>query len=154
MVGSHTEIITECRAFCLALLPALVLSGCAELVRGNGDARKISESENDVIRNRVLQVPVSRAPEGQAGEAEDDEGGSAGAETSRKGGASFFSGGAPLINTNPAARGRLQAQGDGSITFNFIDAAISEVVRTILGDLLDVPYVIDTKVQGTRSTLA
>ncbi len=37
----------------------------------------------------------------------------------------------------------------GDITFNFVDANIREVVRTILGDELRANYIIDPKVQGT-----
>ncbi|PSL16111.1 type II secretion system protein D (GspD) [Marinobacterium halophilum] len=36
----------------------------------------------------------------------------------------------------------------GDITFNFQDAEISEIVRTILGDILQVNYILDDRVRG------
>ncbi|ULG68421.1 secretin N-terminal domain-containing protein [Marinobacterium sediminicola] len=37
---------------------------------------------------------------------------------------------------------------NGDITFNFQDAEISEIVRTILGDILQVNYILDDRVRG------
>jgi general secretion pathway protein D len=47
-----------------------------------------------------------------------------------------------------AARSRGQGGGGGDIEFDFADADIKEVVRTVLGEILKVPYAIDPQVQG------
>ena len=138
-------------AFLLVVCPAIVLSGCAELMRVSSDARKYVETEEDVIRNRVLEVPMSRAAEkSPVGRKEgESEVAAKRAEDSPKSGATYFSGRAPLINKKAEIRSEAEMDGDGTVTFNFIDTAITEVVRAILGDLLGVTYVIDAKVQGT-----
>jgi general secretion pathway protein D len=134
--------------FCLFLL----LSGCAELARDNGDARRIQESENDTIRNRILTVPMSQAEARKApGEDEKAADAAPGDKTgeARKGGVSYFSGRQPLYKKGSGARSDVELDSDGAITFNFVDTAVSEVIRTILGDLLGVTYIIDANVQGT-----
>ena len=151
------RIITPMRAtlkragILLVLCPLLILPGCADLVRGNDDARRISESENDRIRDRILEVPMSRAAENEPSAVKNGDPTAAASRTQARpeAGATYFSGDGPLINENAAARSRSAKLGNGTITFNFVDTAISEVVRTILGDLLDVAFVIDAKVQGT-----
>ncbi len=40
---------------------------------------------------------------------------------------------------------------NGDITFNFQDAEISEIVRTILGDILQVNYILDDRVRGVAN---
>ncbi|MBP0444559.1 type II secretion system secretin GspD [Roseomonas sp. SSH11] len=52
----------------------------------------------------------------------------------------------PLRSTGPA--GAAQA-GGGSVTLNFVEAQVAQVVQTVLGDLLRVNYTIDPRVTGT-----
>ncbi|MBA4501549.1 type II secretion system secretin GspD [Marinobacterium marinum] len=40
---------------------------------------------------------------------------------------------------------------NGDITFNFQDAEISEIVRTVLGDILQVNYILDDRVRGVAN---
>lgn len=46
----------------------------------------------------------------------------------------------PTLGTGPAS---------GDITLDFVDADVREVVRAVVGDMLQLPYAIDPQVQGT-----
>ena len=54
-----------------------------------------------------------------------------------------------FISRRAAARPPVGFTAEGDVTLNFADADVREVVRTILGDILKVNYIIDPKVEGT-----
>ncbi|MEE8560046.1 MAG: type II secretion system secretin GspD, partial [Alphaproteobacteria bacterium] len=54
-----------------------------------------------------------------------------------------------FIKRRAAARPPVGFTAEGDVTLNFADADVREVVRTILGDILKVNYIIDPKVEGT-----
>lgn len=49
---------------------------------------------------------------------------------------------------NPALRRRSGRSAQGEVTLDFADAEVKDVIRTVLGEILKVPYSIDTQVQG------
>ncbi len=49
----------------------------------------------------------------------------------------------------PSTVAKAETTPSGDITLNFVNADIREVVRTVLGDILRVNYIIDPKVKGT-----
>ncbi len=59
-----------------------------------------------------------------------------------------FPGTGKFVRT-PSTIARAETTPTGAITLNFVNADIREVVRTVLGDILGVNYVIDPKVKGT-----
>ncbi len=65
---------------------------------------------------------------------------------------SFFGSSAPpLAAPQPAGSGEVEPTGGGGYTLNFENAPISQVAKSILGDILGVGYVIDPRAQGTIS---
>ncbi|WP_432695482.1 type II secretion system secretin GspD [Marinobacterium sp. YM272] len=60
----------------------------------------------------------------------------------------IYSGSGTFVDLS-AAETPVPAEGD--ITFNFQDAEISEIVKTILGDILQVNYILDDRVRGTAN---
>ena len=59
-----------------------------------------------------------------------------------------YQGSGSMVNLSVAGRERSEPA-DGDITLNFQDAEIGEVVKTILGDILQKNYVLDEDVRGT-----
>jgi general secretion pathway protein D len=57
-----------------------------------------------------------------------------------------FAGDDSFANAGASRRGAGQAEGDFNL--DFADAEIKDVIRTVLGDILKVPYSIDPQVQG------
>ena len=53
-----------------------------------------------------------------------------------------------FINPSAATRRQAAPAENGDLTLNFVDTDIKEVVRSVLGDMLRLNYVIDPKVQG------
>ncbi len=68
-------------------------------------------------------------------------------ETDVKPGPQITEGSGQFINQEAAAR-RYNAPVQGDVTLNFENTAIEEVIKLILGDLLDVNYVLDPAVKG------
>ena len=60
----------------------------------------------------------------------------------------LYQGTGNMVNLGVASREALEP-GEGDITLNFQDAEIGEVVKTILGDILQKNYVLDEGVRGT-----
>ncbi|WP_370278863.1 secretin N-terminal domain-containing protein, partial [Pontibacterium sp.] len=60
----------------------------------------------------------------------------------------LYQGTGNMVNLGVASREALEP-GEGDITLNFQDAEIGEVVKTILGDILQKNYVLDEDVRGT-----
>ena len=58
----------------------------------------------------------------------------------------IFSGSDRFVNPPPARRRAAAAAGD--VALDFADADVKDVVRTVLGEMLKVPYSIDAQVQG------
>jgi general secretion pathway protein D len=58
----------------------------------------------------------------------------------------IFSGSDTMVAPAPRPRGGGYAGGD--VTLDFADADVKDVVRTVLGDILKVPFAIDPQVQG------
>ncbi len=56
-----------------------------------------------------------------------------------------FAGSDTLVNAVPRRRA---SAGGGDVSLDFADADIKDVVRTVLGEVLKVPYLIDPQVQG------
>jgi general secretion pathway protein D len=54
-----------------------------------------------------------------------------------------------FVNPDALTRRQVMATGDGDITLNFANADLREVVRSVLGDLLRLNYVIDPALQGS-----
>ena len=65
---------------------------------------------------------------------------------------SFFGSSAPpLAAPQPAGSADVEATGAGGYTLNFENAPISQVAKSILGDILGLGYVIDPRAQGSIS---
>lgn len=62
--------------------------------------------------------------------------------------AEYYTGTGNFINLSTQPSGEPIS---GDITFNFQDAEISEIVRTILGDILQVNYILDDRVRGVAN---
>ncbi|MDI3324159.1 type II secretion system secretin GspD [Pontibacterium granulatum] len=60
----------------------------------------------------------------------------------------FYQGTGSMVNLGVASRDAIEP-GEGDITLNFQDAEIGEVVKTILGDILQKNYVLDEDVRGS-----
>lgn len=58
----------------------------------------------------------------------------------------IFEGDNRFVNTVPRPRGGQRANGD--VVLDFADADVKDVVRTVLGDILRVPYSVDPQIQG------
>lgn len=56
-----------------------------------------------------------------------------------------FSGDDSFVSAGPRRRG---GAGEGEVILDFADAEVKDVIRTVLGDVLKVPYSIDPQVQG------
>lgn len=60
--------------------------------------------------------------------------------------AQFFPGTTQLIGGPRAAQAAIA---DGDVTLAFVNADVKDVVQTVLGDILGVPFVVDARAQGT-----
>jgi general secretion pathway protein D len=93
----------------------------------------------------TVQVPEQTASKEDAPPASvviDD----AGASDSPRPKTEIFNGSDKFVN--PAPRRRSGRSGDGDVTLDFADAEVKDVIRTVLGEILKVPYSIDAQVQG------
>ena len=91
--------------------------------------------EREIVRTQRLGQPavggVTASP-GRDGQAE----------------AVFLPGTGAFINEEIAQRGSAAPAGGRGVTFNFVDAELSEVVRSVLGNILKLNYAIDPRVKG------
>ncbi len=123
----------------LLLLPfVLVLAGCAGLYEQStpqSNAQAPLVPEDATPQHQLPPEPEAR----QAGLSE--------AQNSKPAEARIFPGSGRFIDTTPrpAAAG---PSGEGSITLNFENTDIREVIKVILNDQLGLGYVIDPAVQG------
>ncbi len=115
----------------LCAVVGLLLSGCEsihpDVVKGYtvGEAeRAAAEAEREVVTRPTEEVVLERAPRPAA----------------------FFEPGTGVFVGTPGQEPR--AVGEGDITLNFENTNLREVVKVILGDLLDENYSIDPAVQG------
>lgn len=122
----------------------ILLSSCAGTGSRPGDgagsqdemvATLMRGAEADMARQAKAAPPVADKP----AESEEDAGEEAGF---------VHRGTGELINTEAASRRPRPVPADGDITFNFEGAGIPEVVKVILGDLLQENYVIAPGVGG------
>ena len=63
--------------------------------------------------------------------------------------AEFYRGGGVLARAIETERSRVRIAEDGSVSLNFANANVREVVDAVLGDTLRVNYIVDPRVQGT-----
>ncbi|MCE9524162.1 MAG: hypothetical protein K8S25_17220, partial [Alphaproteobacteria bacterium] len=114
----------------LILSFALALSGCA------------SDGEDAPAPTTVPPTPtVSEAAPGASVVLEEN---ATGAPTLPK--TEIFSGSDRFVRPPPPRRGAAAAEGD--VALDFADADVKDVVRTVLGEMLKLPYSIDAQVQG------
>ncbi|MEQ1756305.1 MAG: type II secretion system secretin GspD [Micropepsaceae bacterium] len=57
----------------------------------------------------------------------------------------IFEGDNKFVNTAPRPRGSMRG---GEVVLDFADAEVKDVVRTVLGDILKVPFSVDPQIQG------
>ncbi len=61
----------------------------------------------------------------------------------------YYPGSGVLVRSGAPAAAQAPQLDDGRISLNFADADIREVINVVLGDALDLNYVVDPRVQGT-----
>jgi general secretion pathway protein D len=72
-------------------------------------------------------------------------------DTSSSQTADFYRPGSDMVIRKPESIADAREQSDGDVKLNFQNANLLEVVKVILGDMLQINYVIDPEVQGTVS---
>ena len=97
----------------------------------------------------VFGNPVSRPPVPATGAQDAERVAPAAPPRPRPPPAELYPGTSTYVDGKAASRGAQAAAEDGQIRLNFKGADLSEVVKAILGDLLQANYVIDDKVKGT-----
>ena len=65
--------------------------------------------------------------------------------------ADFYRPGSDMVVRRPESIADAREQSDGDVKLNFQNANLLEVVKVILGDMLQINYVVDPEVQGTVS---
>lgn len=130
------RVLSAVRTLGVALLITGVLSGCAELARLNdalSGAAAVEQATPPTDDAAPAAAPPAAAPVQPVEIAPV-------AEAALYPGTGVFVGRAPVAVVGVTA--------EGGITLNFVDASLREVIRSILGDTLNVNYVIDPTVQG------
>ncbi|KFI23352.1 type II secretion system secretin GspD [Nitrosococcus oceani] len=126
-------------AWWIILLGAGVLVACATQPSGSGSANgpspaAISASEDAPSVAKSAKVEATPAAEEEEVKPKGDE---------------TYPGSNQFINREAASKPRTFQVREGAILLNFENTDIREVVKTILGDILEENYVIDRAVQGT-----
>ncbi|ABA57274.1 General secretion pathway protein D [Nitrosococcus oceani ATCC 19707] len=126
-------------AWWIILLGAGVLVACATQPSGSGSANEpspaaISASEDAPSVAKSAKIEATPAAEEEEVKPESDE---------------VYPGSNHFINREAASKPRTFQVREGAILLNFENTDIREVVKTILGDILEENYVIDRAVQGT-----
>ncbi len=118
----------------LCVVAGVLLSGCENLhpdiVKGYtiGEAERAA-AEAEARSEAVTRPPVEAVPEREPRPA------------------AFYEPGTGVFVGTPSREAKIT--GEGNITLNFENTNLREVVKVILGDLLDVNYSIDPAVQGS-----
>lgn len=131
--------------FAFSLVAAVGLASCADTnreIRGlfassgkRATTSPIPAPEGEIVRTQQSGQPAvggATASPGRDGQAE----------------AVFLPGTGAFINEEIAQRGATAPAGGRGVTFNFVDTELSEVVRSVLGNILKLNYTIDPRVKG------
>lgn len=120
----------------LLLIGAFTLSSCSSIPDPFGELSDIMAKTNQGDAQSQ-----SRASDQQSGERKGD-------DTDKAAGSSIEKGTGKFVNLGPAIKD-VRATPDGkSFTLNFVNAEIADVARAILGDMLELNFVIDPGVRG------
>lgn len=132
--------LKRCAALCaLGLAMVALVSSCATTgARQAGHGLDDESTAAGVQRER----PATRDAGARVSDTEIEQ-----AETEAPVGATVYRGTGVVIG-KPSGR-PVAVSASGEVTLNFVDADIREVVRSILGDILSVNFVVDPLVQGT-----
>lgn len=118
------------------VLTAVLLSGCAQLESWRGSSETAQASEPSRVTSRVVPFENSPSTRSVTANVEEDEGTQA----------LIFPGTDTVVNL-PPVRPAIQLSGQ-AVTLNFEAAPLTEVVHAILGDTLELDYIIEHPVDG------
>lgn len=124
------------------------LSACSSLPKSEavGEPEERSASVRDAVSVRSdEEANEPRRSPATAGETSEQ------ADRRRAGSAEIYRGSGTFLNTRAAAPKAFEQTSEGDVTLNFQDADIRELVKSILGDILNLNYTIDNQIQGKLS---
>lgn len=113
---------------CVLLSSTLMLNGCESF-------------DDDALIGATKPLPDGARVQANAGGAGVVVNGQADAQPKTE----IFEGDNRFVNTAPRPRSSMRG---GDVVLDFADAEVKDVVRTVLGDILKVPYSVDPQIQG------
>lgn len=138
--GRSTERLKHMRqcgasvaGYLVLVLAALLIDGCSDL--SSPSAAPVAMARQSIDKQASsgpVLISTAESPMGQPALAKPE----------------FYPGAGFQLAAAPADTTVIDS-GEGGVTLNFVNTDIREVIDTILGDILKLPYVIDPRVQGS-----
>jgi len=142
MTANHRERRQGWASFLLMFAISLALGAC-----GTNRFAQRSPAWSDTLRDTSQPLETGRQTDTtsstQATPGED--------EISRQDPSFYRPGSGVMVRPAPAGIADARTQADGDVKLNFQNANLLEVVKVILGDMLEINYTVDPSVQGTVS---